>query len=142
MSQNESKWTPKGSTGVKMCSKKDQSVSKCAQLGSKWLKMASTRVKMGRNGSKMRSRGVPRGPKGSTWPQNGLKYPKMAFSRPNLPKSSPGRVHPALQAGCRWHWDPSAEGTPARFSISAQKCTSPLPYVQIQWPPKLALIDI
>ena len=105
-------------------SKRGQPVSKCAQLGSKWLKMASTPVKTGQN---RLHRGVQRGP---TWPKgvkmapnDGVKYPKIAFSRPNLPKSSPERVHPALPDGCRWNWDPSAEGTPARFTISAQKCT-------------------
>ena len=45
----------------------------------------------------LRSRGVPRGPKGSK-SQNGLKYPKMAFFRPNLPKYSLGRLKDV------WNW--------------------------------------
>ena len=113
--QNGSKWVPQGSKGVQMWSKKGPPVSKCAQLGSKWLKMASTPVKMGQN----RLQRGPEGQKGSKWPQ----IPQNGLFRSNLPKSSPERVHPALPDGWRWNWDPSAEGTPARFTISVQKCT-------------------
>ena len=103
MGQNGLQRGPKES---KCGQKRGQPVSKRAQLGSKRRKMASTRVKMGQNGSKC-------GPEGSHAAQG----VKMAFSRPNLPKSSPERVHPALQDGRSWNWDPSAEGTPARFPI-------------------------
>ena len=79
---------------------------------------------------KTSSIGVRRGP---TWPK-GVKMaskwppiPQNDLSRSNLPKSSPERVHPALPDGWSWNWDPSAKGTPARFTISAQK--GGVPYV-------------
>ena len=122
LSHNGSKWVPKGSKGVKMWSKRGQPVSKCAQLVSKWLKMASTPVKMGQNR-------LQRGPEGSHAAQRGQNGLKMASNTPKWPfpgqicLSPPERVHPALPDGWRWNWDPSAEGTPARFTISAKKCT-------------------